>query len=113
LLATLKPFAGQKVFVAIQLGDGEARAYATEFVAVFKAAGWNADGIAEAMFSGTPVIDVQVTLNQADLAANRAPPGAIELIRELVKLGLTKGGFMNEGVATGRIEFRVGGKPIE
>jgi hypothetical protein len=108
-------FAGKSVDIVIPMGDNEAKSFAGEFVSIFRKAGWNAgenDGINQAVWTGPPVTGVQVTLNQGEASANRLPPGAEPLIRVLIALGLTEGGFVNPGTQPGKIELRIGSKPL-
>jgi hypothetical protein len=112
----IAPFSGKAIDIVIPMGDNEAKSFAAEFVAVFRKAGWDAgqnDGINQAVWTGPPTIGVQVTLNQNEASANRLPPGAEPLIRALIAVGLTEGGYVNPGTAPGKIELRVGSKPMK
>ena len=115
LIDALKPFGGQAVDVVVPMGDNEAHSLAGEFVAVFRAAGWTTganDGISQAVYSGTPVRGVQVTINEQDARANKLPRGVEQLVQTLIGLRLTKMAFMNPQTASGKIEFRVGSKEL-
>jgi hypothetical protein len=114
IIAAIQPLAPKTVDVVVPAGDSEAKSFAAEFVDLFRNAGWDAgtnDGINQAFYTGNIDYGIQVTLNQADASAGRLPPGAEALIRVLLSLGLTKGGFANPQIPSGKIEFRVGTKP--
>jgi hypothetical protein len=109
----LKPFAGQKATIAITLGDHESHVLASQFVSVFREAGWDVgggDGVSQAVYSGPPTYGIQVTVNEQDARAGKLPTGAEKLIRALSGLGLTKQGYANPQIPSGSIEFRVGPK---
>lgn len=109
LVDALKPFAGTKIDVAIQMGDRESLAFASELVSALRDAGWDpgaASGINQAIYSGAPSYGIQVTVNENDARSGHLPRGFEALVRVLVSLGLTNGPFMNPGVASGRIELR-------
>jgi hypothetical protein len=111
IFEVISPIHDVVVSVAISMGDTEAKSFAGDFVSVLRKAGWNVgegDGINQAVYTGGPDYGVQVTLNEAEARAGRYPTGAEALIRALIAIGLTKGGFMNPGVPVGKIELRIG-----
>ena len=110
LVDAIKPFAGTKIEVAIQMGDKESLALAAELVSVLRDAGWDpggASGINQAIYSGNPSYGIQLTINENDARSGHLPRGFEALARILMSLGLTKEPFMNPGVASGKIELRV------
>jgi hypothetical protein len=114
LIEALRPFTGQHVDVTIPMGGAnEVHSFASEFIDVFRAAGWDAganDGINQAVYSGGVPTGIQVTLNEQDVAAQRLPAGANALLETLARLGLAKAGFRNPQVPAGRIDVRIGPK---
>jgi hypothetical protein len=94
-------------------GANEVHSFASEFIAVFRAAGWDAganDGINQAAYSGGVPTGIQVTLNEQDVAAQRLPAGANALLETLARLGLAKAGFRDPQVPAGRIDVRISPK---
>jgi hypothetical protein len=109
----LKPFAGQKAAIGIIMGDHESHAFASQFVSVFRDAGWDVgggDAVNQAVYLGPPTYGIQVTVNEQDARSSRLPTGAEQLVRTLIALGLTKHAYVNPQVPSGSIEFRVGPK---
>lgn len=111
LMKALTPLAGSKVHVISALGDAEARAFADDFISVFKAAGWNlGEGASEGVFEGSRGITVVV--NQGNLQSNIVPRGANELFEAVTSLGLTNAkGFCCGQTPPEIIAFMVGSKP--
>jgi hypothetical protein len=116
LLAALKAFKGQKIDVVCLLGDSEGKAFALEFDAIFRAAGWDdggGSGINQAVIDPPEPVGIEVTLNQAEVQAGRVPKSAVALLDTLMAVGLvnTRQMFMNPQSPGDRITFRVGRKP--
>ena len=102
IIAAIKPFSGQAVNVVIKAGDTEAEELASEFVAIFRAAGWTTgSGVSQATFTGPPVRGIQVTLNEEDARTNKLPRGSEALIRIMIGQGLIRTGFVNSQIPQG------------
>ena len=109
LIEALKPFAGQKIEIMVPAGDSEASDYATEFEAIFKAAGWNASGgISQGMFT---VPQRGVTPMISDRDKDAPSPAATRLAEAFNSLGLSEGAAVNPQVARGSLRLLVGSKP--
>src|ERR1700692_1103838 len=111
LIATLSPFAGQEVQVATPWGDGEAKDFAEDFMAVFKAANWNTlDSPSMAAYSKDPG-GLEVILSATEIAAGKVLRSADALMKALNNLGLEPKGLNDPSVRVRLIDFRVGHKP--
>lgn len=111
LIETLRPFAGQKVSIAAIDGSDDDKVYATDFVEVFEAAGWEHPAVTYRRWDRDP-IGVEITLNEADGRAGRVNVGVGALINVVRKLGLTDGNtiYMNSDIPTGEVQIKIGKK---
>jgi hypothetical protein len=111
LIETLRPFAGQKVSIAAIDGNEDDKVYATDFVEVFEAAGWQHPDVTYRRWDRDP-IGVEITLNEADGRAGRINVAIGALINVVRKLGLTDGNtiYMNGEVPAGQVEIKIGKK---
>jgi hypothetical protein len=113
LIKALSQFRGDKVRIFYIVGDTEGKAYAEEFLDVFKQAGWDYGGgfgVNQGIFDQDPV-GIDITLNATQVASGKIPRAAETLARTLRALGLPERGFRSPGVAPGTIELRIGKKP--
>jgi hypothetical protein len=120
LITALSPHRGQKIEIVAMAGDNETIQFARDFAGVFSEAGWIdvVGGVAQAFIEGSGAVDIEITLNQAEVQAGRMPNALKPLVNALTNLGLlapaTAGApnvFMNPQSATDRISFRIGTKP--
>jgi hypothetical protein len=111
LVETLRPFAGQKVSIAAINGTDDDRAYVTDFVEVFEAAGWDHPDVSYRRWDRDPV-GVEITLNEADGRAGRVNVAIGTLINVVRKLGLTDGNtiYMTNDIPTGQVAVKIGKK---
>jgi hypothetical protein len=112
LIEALAPFAGQKVAVAFRLGDEDGKTLAEDFVAVFKAAGWNYGGeagLSVQRWDRDPV-GVEIALNEADARAGRISNGIGALINAVRKLRLSYDNtiYMSREVPAGQAVVKIG-----
>src|ERR1700730_263389 len=96
LIGGLSPFRGQKIAVVCVLGDGEAKRFAEDFVAVFLNAGWDfrappgaKPGVDQAAYDRDP-IGIEPTINQSEAEAGTIPAGFVALAKTLYELHLIK-----------------------
>jgi hypothetical protein len=113
LIDTLRPFAGQKVSIAAIDGTDDDKVYATDFVEVFEAAGWDHPVVTYGRWDRDPV-GVEITLNEADGRAGRVNVAVGALINVVRKLGLTDGNtiYMNSEIPAGQILVKIGKKLV-
>jgi len=113
LADALKPFAGNKVSIIIDIGDIEAKSFASQFVNVFREAGWDC-GASDGITQGAGSIKdagIQVRITAANAHAGNFPRGTDVLLNTLVALGLTKPNiYAAPDAPPGQIEVRVGPK---
>jgi hypothetical protein len=113
LIDILKSFAGEKAAMTISMGDSESHAFASEFVSLFRTAGWDAganDGVNQAVYSGPPTYGIQVTINEQDARAQqgshwRRTPGS-----RLDRVGTDEGGFREPTGPAGKDRLSSGPK---
>ncbi len=117
IIAAISGFHGQKVDIRTVLGDADSLTYTSDFVAVFRAAGWNdggGTGINQVVNSGENPVGIGVLLKGTDPAhPPPIPPGLDALLNILVQTGLmaTKAVTLDPGVEDGKITFSIGVKP--
>jgi len=106
LIATLAPFAGQKVRVDTVMGSDDRLALAKDFVEIFRAAKWDVDPISPMQVAyKKPPIGLEPTINQA----GSVPPAFPTLVDTLAALGLgTNTGFADKKIPVGIIDMRIG-----
>jgi hypothetical protein len=113
LIETLRPFAGQKVSIAAIDSNDDDKAYVTDFVEVFEAAGWEHPNVTYRRWDRDP-IGIEITLNEADGRAGRVNVAIGALINVVRKLGLTDGNtiYMNGDIPAGQVEVKIGKKLV-
>lgn len=117
LIAALAPHKGQKITLLTILGDGEAKRFLEDFIAVLDAAGWDHNGDAGILygnFGGTnDPIGVIVLLNAATAAQKRGPLAVLPLTQALAGIGLVKANDVtpSNDVKPGDIGLVIGRKP--
>jgi hypothetical protein len=113
LIATLSPFAGQKVSVVCILGDTEGQQFANDFISVFRSAKWDyggGSGINQAAYTVNP-IGIAASVKEATPSAIPAPLGV--LVVALADMGVMPG--RNIGIDSAlppdTIQLQIGKKP--
>ena len=111
LVEALRPYAGQKVTIAAIAGDDDDKVYASDFVEVLQAAGWEHPNVTYRHWDRDPV-GVEITLNEADGRAGRVNVAIGALINVVRKLGLTEGNtiYMNGEIPAGEALIKIGKK---
>jgi hypothetical protein len=95
LETAMAPYAGQKVSFACNSGDFEAEAYAREFRAVLRKAGWTVVGGENIQAVVVPApVGVNIYVNREELDARRAPKAAVALAQALIQFGIVRGGTL-------------------
>jgi hypothetical protein len=115
IMSTIRLLSGHSIIISVPEGNTEAKAYALEFVELFKAARWaglDGSGLAQNAYDGGDPIGVRVLVNAEDAREGRVRPDAAALVKTLSELGLTdKSVFSNPQVPSQEIELRIGVKP--
>ena len=115
LIATLLPFAGQKVTIMSVMGDAEGDRFKQDFLEVLRATKWSfneATDVSQGVMMPTPQ-GVQVTINQTDAQPERVLKSAVQFMLLLHKIGITNSDtiFVNNDVPSGQVRLIVGTKP--
>lgn len=117
LIEALSPFGGQRIAVAVAMGTDDGLPLGNDFIEMFNAAGWVANGPDQTIFGNNPneaqIIGVQITINQVDQQAGIVLPSAIALHAALARIGLAdpKAVFMEMQVPRGEISLKIGPRP--
>jgi hypothetical protein len=114
LLSLLASFAHHKVTITCIWGDVEGKAYAMDFVEVFRKAGWTGVegmGTGQAMFDSDPV-GVAIKLNSDDVAENKLPADANVIATALKQAGVAVEGIHNRQIQRSEFELIIGSKPL-
>lgn len=104
LIAALTPFRSQKVHVEALVGSDDG--LASDFVEIFRAAGWDVDSTSPSkVVLSTRLFGLQPTINRA----STAPPAFVALVDTLATLGLgPQTGFADEQTPVGVINLKIG-----
>lgn len=113
LIASLVPFRGHKISIVSVLGDKEGKAFAADFVEVFRKAEWTGlegSGHAEANYNVDP-IGLMLLINPVDVDQHTVPPDAVLIQVAGKRAGIDIPGAPNPSHERGTFELVVGVKP--
>ena len=104
LISNLKPLvpAGIKVEISCTIGDARGCQYANQWLAVLKAAGWQANGVPQGVYMPPP-IGIFITVNNPNI------PGAGILQHALASVGTPAAGQIDEKIPSAQIRLLIGG----
>jgi hypothetical protein len=105
LVATLSAKTGPtlKVSITCVMGDVEGNKYAHELLKVLKSAGWPAEGVNQAVFTG-PVEGLHIVVQSQNV------PAAARLQHALVSVGIEAPGELRTGMPPDQIDVIVGAR---
>ena len=106
LTDALKNAAGSHLIVNSTLGDAESLGFANQIADTLKSAGWEVDGVNQAIFS-----QKQVGLGVFVHNGQTSPASAFVLLKALKSVGLDVIGYQDGNISEGVVQLNVGLKP--
>jgi hypothetical protein len=109
LIQVLLAFPEQRVEIQTSTSSGDAPSYAQNFLAVFKACGWNVDEVGAASVSGVETHGLVIVVSED----HRLPAGA-EALRDALRIYQVEAGILcdpSANIGPGAFVFRIGAHP--
>jgi hypothetical protein len=109
LIQVLLAFPEQRVEVQTSTSSGDAPGYAQNFLAIFKACGWNVDDGGVASVSGVETHGLVIVVSED----HRLPAGA-EALRDALRIYQVEAGIVcdpSANIGPGSFVFRIGAHP--
>jgi hypothetical protein len=104
MVKLLQQHTGSNIRVTSLMGDTESHQFATQLKEVFESAGWNVDGISQALYTN-PVIGIKIRVKSQNY-----PKRVKEIVLALNELRLKHEGILDEKLNFDDIELIVGAK---